>query len=375
MRGLKILGENEGKQMLLAEPVYPMIKDVLQPTLEKILHDIGFDYSYNASDLRYRVMWSGGWGDILLRSAENWRRWAGMNLCAFGIDEADLLKNSDAWMMGLSRLRDGNKLTGFASSTPEGFGWMWEKWEESAGEGYELIRGKTQDNKYLPTEFVDSLRQNYDDRLLRAYMLGEWVNLQKGQTYYNFSRERNVDERAIYNKDLPVAVGMDFNTDPCCCVLFQQYQEPPIIRVFDEISLSHSQGELLTERMANEIKMRYPDNAYIVVPDPAGKARSTSSRQSDHQILKACGMDVRADRRHPPVVDRVNCVNKRLESIVIHPKCKALIRDFEQVVNKEGTRDIDKTSNKLLTHMTDAFGYALVKFYPIQKTNVRAIMR
>ena len=44
-------------------------------------------------------------------------------------------------------------------------------------------------------------------------------------------------------------------------------------------------------------------------------------------------------------------------NMVIDPKCKGLIRDLEQVVNKEGTRDIDKTTNKELTHLSDALGY------------------
>ena len=122
------------------------------------------------------------------------------------------------------------------------------------------------------------------------------------------------------------------------------------------------------------LKEEYPNNQYIVVPDPAGKARSTNARRSDHQILRDEGLDVRSDRRHPPVVDRVNTVNKRLESIAIHPKCKSLIRDFEQVVNKDGTREIDKSNSKL-THMTDAFGYSLVRFYPLQQVNVRAMQR
>ena len=365
---------NAGFQCVIAEPVYPMVKDVLQPTLEKALHELGFGFDYSASDLRYRVLWKGGHGDILLRSAENWRRMAGLNLWGFFLDEADLMKDDSAWQMGLSRLRDGNVFTASACSTPEGYGWMWEKWEDQVGEGYELIRGKTQDNRFLPPEFIQSLKENYDSRLLQAYLYGKWINLQRGQTYYRFNREVNVDERVQYNKDMPIAVGMDFNTDPCCAVLFQQYTEAPFIRVFDEVSLSHSEGQLLTERVANEIKMRYPDNSYVVIPDPAGSARSTSGRRSDHTILRDCGMDVRADRRHPPVVDRVNCVNKRLDNIVIHPKCKNLIKDFEQVVNKEGTREIDK-SNKKLTHMTDAFGYALIKFYPLTKTNVRAMIR
>jgi len=138
LRAIRECGLNPGKQILLAEPVYPMVKDVLQPTLEKVLQDLGYNYNYSASDLKYRVFWENGWADILLRSAENYRRWAGLNLASFGLDEADLLKDDGAWKMGLSRLRDGNSLTGFVSTTPEGFGFVYEYWGNNPKEGYEL---------------------------------------------------------------------------------------------------------------------------------------------------------------------------------------------------------------------------------------------
>ena len=39
-------GRNPKKVILLAEPTYPMIRDVLQPTLEELLHELGFSYQY-----------------------------------------------------------------------------------------------------------------------------------------------------------------------------------------------------------------------------------------------------------------------------------------------------------------------------------------
>ena len=44
LKALAELGRNPNKTILLAEPVYPMIKDVLQPTLESILDDLKFKY-------------------------------------------------------------------------------------------------------------------------------------------------------------------------------------------------------------------------------------------------------------------------------------------------------------------------------------------
>ena len=107
LKGLLELGRNPGKIILLAEPVYPMVRDVLQPTLEKCLDELKFEYIYKAGESSYDIRWANGGGKIILRSAENWRRWAGLNLAGFGIDEACLLKDDSAWRMGISRLRDG----------------------------------------------------------------------------------------------------------------------------------------------------------------------------------------------------------------------------------------------------------------------------
>ena len=52
-----------------------------------------------------------------------------------------------------------------------------KKWEEVKKKDYLLIRGKTMDNKYLPQEFIDSLMENYDEKLVAEYMKGENIDI------------------------------------------------------------------------------------------------------------------------------------------------------------------------------------------------------
>lgn len=373
LRALKECGKNPGKRILIAEPTYPMVRDVLRPCLENALHEIGFAYEYSATEMRYRVKWKGGWADVLLRSAENYQRWAGLNLASFGIDEADQLKDDMPWKMGLSRLRDGNTLTGFVSTTPEGFKWVWSYWVDEPKPGYDIVKGKTSDNTKLPPAFIESLMQNYDERLQKAYLDGEFVNLQFGQTYYVFDRDKNVKD-VQYNPALPISVGMDFNVDPITAVLCQTYHDKPKVRVFDEVEIHHNSGhELMTERIAREIKRRYNNRQITVYPDPSGRARKTSSLFTDHDILRNEGFKVIAKRTAPAVIDRVNSTNKIMDSCIISPKCRGFIRDLEQTVNKEGTREIDK-SNKDLTHFSDGFGYFIDFEYPVRRPTTRTYM-
>ena len=366
--------KNAGKTILLAEPTYPMIRDVLQPTFETVLRQAGFDYDYSATATKYRVYWKQGWCDVIMRSCESAERWKGLNLAAGGIDEADQLKDDKAWKILLSRLRDGNTLTAFGSGTPEGFKFVYKYWGDNPKDGYKLIRGKTEDNTMLPEEFINSLKDNYDENLLKAYLNGEFVNLQQGATYYQFTRENNVKE-VKYNPNLPIKISMDFNVSPMAASVFQTYQQSPKVRVFDEVELHHGGGEeILTERMVQEIKAKYPNREYVAYPDPANQ-RHTSALHTDHDIFRQAGFRVFVKPKAPRVIDSVNAVNKACDdNLVIDPTCKGLIADLEQTVNKEGTREIDK-SNSQRTHYTDGMRYAIDFEYPIIKPLTGSINR
>jgi len=374
LKSLSEAAKNPGKTILLAEPTYPMIRDVLQPTFELVLRQAGFDYEYTATSTKYRVYWKNGWCDVIMRSCESYMRWAGLNLAAAGIDEADQLKDDRPWKMLLSRLRDGNTLTAFGSGTPEGFKFVYKYWGDNPGNGYKLIRGKTEDNIMLPEEFITSLKENYDENLLKAYLNGEFVNLQQGATYYQFTREENVKENK-YNPALPIRIAIDFNVSPMAASIFQTYQQSPYVRVFAELELHHGGGEeILTERMVQEIKSKYPNQKYIAYPDPANQ-RHTSALSTDHDLLRQGGFEVKVKHKAPRIVDSVNSVNKICEkNLIIDPSCKGLITDLEMTCNKEGTREIDK-SHKDRTHFSDGIRYAIDFEYPLIKPQFGSIPR
>ena len=170
---------------------------------------------------------------------------------------------------------------------------------------------------------------------------------------------------------------MDWNVSPLMSVLWQKHEDSPRIRVFDLIELHHSgEGDLLTERMCETIKQKYPRNKYIAYPDATGAARHSSARYSDIGLTKAAGFEVKVLHINPLVVNRVNAVNKALEGdIIIDPSCKALINDLERVTNLPNTREINKRENPELTHASDAFGYSVVWEFPAVKPKLWSVDR
>ena len=112
----------------------------------------------------------------------------------------------------------------------------------------------------------------------------------------------------------------------------------------------------------------YPNNRYYSYPDATGSGRHSSARFSDISIIRKNGFIVNVAHINPRVINRVNAVNNQFSknNIGIDKGCKLLIKDLEQVTNKEGTREIDK-SNKNLSHLSDAFGYFINWEYPVTK--------
>jgi hypothetical protein len=68
-------------------------------------------------------------------------------------------------------------------------------------------------------------------------------------------------------------------------------------------------------------------------------------------------------KSNPAVRERLALMNSKLgnaaglRTLLVDPRCKELIKDFEQVAYKEGSQVIDKERDLKRTHLSDALGY------------------
>ena len=354
-------------------PTYDLEEELfVQPFIE-LLDNMNCPYKYNQSKHRFTTPA----GNIKIYQLQKPQRIIGAELTFIGFDEFDVesWKNCDiAFKKAIGRMRGSENCEIYIVTSPEGFHYTHKIFVTDDNEDRHLVRGKTTDNTYLPEAYIKLLESNYDDQLLKAYRDGEFVNLSALSTYHSFNREKNVKE-AKYNSSKPIHIGQDFNTDPLCAVLWQEYHDKPNIRIFKTYSLSHAgEGDLLTERLCEQIKQDYPNNTYYSYPDATGKARHSSARYSDIDILRR-HFKVRVKHINPLVVNRVNAMNKALQdNMIIDPSCIDLINDLERVTNKPNTREIDK-SNKELSHLTDALGYSVIYNYPVSKPKLWSVER
>jgi hypothetical protein len=80
------------------------------------------------------------------------------------------------------------------------------------------------------------------------------------------------------------------------------------------------------------------------------------------------------------VRDRVAAVNARCETMdgrhhfTLDPSCKRLQSDLEQVTFADNG-DLDKKTNPLLTHISDALGYWVERDFPLYRREVIGLAR
>lgn len=366
---IKLTYINPGRLGLLGAPTYPMLREATQATLLEILdtNDIPYEYSKAENTLMMRDTGS----RIVFRPVDEFERLRGTNLAWFGLDELTYTME-EAWMRLEARLRDpkAEHLCGFAVWTPKGFDWVYRRFIGKKVPGYEVVLARAAENMHLLSktpDFYTRLQDSYDESFYRQEVLGEYLSLSGGSVYTAFSRAVHATKNLTWRPERALLWSLDFNVDPMCSVVAQI--EDGCALVLDEIWLRRA----TTADACAEFLRRYEKQRgrLKVYGDASGHSQQTTG-YSDYEIIRehlrvnsTIDVELLAAKSNPPVKDRVNLTNRQLKSasgdigLLVDPKCKELIADFEQVTYKNDTFEIDKNRDRMRTHMSDALGYLL----------------
>jgi len=365
---IKLSYVNAGRLGLVGAPTYPMLRDATQTTLRELLEDNGIPYElYKAENV---IVMKDTGSKILLRAVEEFERLRGTNLAWFGIDELTYVPE-EAWLRLEGRLRDprATRLCGFAVWTPKGQDWVYRRFIHARVAGYEAVIARPMENIHVLSQipdFYERLKQSYDEKFYRQEVLGEYLNMQDGLVYHAFRRDMHIREAKL-NPLLPLLWALDFNVDPMSSIIAQIVDGTAY--VLDEIVLSRASTQEACEEFCN----RFPSHQRgLVIYGDASGTRQHTSGTTDFQVIRDslrqtgyAHATYKIRRANPPVRDRVAKVNAKLLNaagevqLYVSPRCKELIRDFEEVGYKTGSSVIDKDRDHRRTHLSDALGYLI----------------
>jgi hypothetical protein len=363
---------NPGRIGVIGAPTYPMLRDVTQICLLDILDSNSIPYDLNKATQTLTMADTGS--RILFRSLSDAEHLRGTNLAWFGIDELTYT-DEKSWLMLEGRLRDPKavKLGGFAAWTPNGHDWVYRKFINKPVEGYRAVIARPAENTFLlegTPDFYERLKRSYDEMFYRQEVLGEYLNANLHRVYRAFTPEDNTKPLWV-REHLPLLWALDFNVDPMSSVVAQL--DGNKVYVLDEIVLRRSS----TAEACAEFVRRFGNvrRDVTIYGDASGHHRQTTG-SSDYSIIRNyfdqmpyTRADYRTPKVNPSVRDRISLVNSRLKNaegktrLWVDPKCKELIRDFEEVSYRGDTSDIDKHKDPSRTHLSDALGYLLWNIY------------
>ncbi len=346
-----------GERRWFITPTYRQGKMIVFPVLRQMFN--GFSGAkLNESEMS--VVFENG-AELAVKGADNEHNLRGVELTKAVMDEMAYIK-PHVWeeiIMPMLATTQGEVLF---IGTPSGYDMMYELYIKGQAEpDWRSWRFKTIEGGFVPKEEIERAKRTMDEVVFRQEFEGSFETT-GNRAAYNFTRETH----CIRTKELSNELwwGVDFNVDYMTATLACQYTDGTI-HFFDEIRLKNSN----TEELSLAMKKIAPD--IKVYPDPAGKARSTTSRRSDHQILRDHGFMIRAKKSHPSHVDRLNALNRKLKDaegnvgMTVDPSCVYLVKDLEQC-QRDKRGGLDKSQIEL-THALDACSYAIAHKFPIRR--------
>jgi len=334
-------------------PTYRQGKMIAFPVLRQIFRGRA---KINESELKVTLP---NGAEICIKGADNEDSLRGAGLNRVVLDEYAMFK-SHVWQEIVLPMLATTQGDAMFIGTPDGYNSLYDLYLKGQSDPewmswqYTTIEGG-----FVADDEIDRLKSNMDGRLYRQEMEASFETT-GNRAAYNFDRDVNVRKAEGLTSER--FIGMDMNVDYMSAVIACVYTDGTI-HYYDEIRQSNSN----TEAMSREMRKRW--GLHPIFPDPAGKARSTTSNRSDHQILKDNGFQVIARVAHPTQKDRLSALNRMLldakdrVKMTIDPSCIYLIKDLEQV-QRDKKGGIDK-SNPELSHMLDACSYYIEYKHPI----------
>ena len=378
---------------LVGAQTYTLLRDTTLKQYFEHLDNMGFVEGYHYEYLKSEeILKFKNGSEILFRHLQEPNKLKSLNLAFVELEEMSDTPESTFKML-ISRLRqtikpewekNGFKYRLFGHTNPESSkGWIYKYFVEEKPDNYRLIQAPTTQNKFLEPDYVESMKELYDEEYYRINVLGEFGDYTSGLIVKNFSNE-NIKE-LHYQPDLPLHLTFDFNVDPMSCIL--AHVAGGKVFYFDEFILENT----TTQGTMDEVLKKYPAHKtdIIINGDASGDNRSTQSEVSNYVIIRNAlkrhypNNKIRFDLRpyNPPIKNRIASFNAMIcnhngeRKIFIDKRCKWLLYNIYNLKYKVGSDVVDvptysqiKTENNLkyLEHPFDSASYLVEYYFPIR---------
>jgi hypothetical protein len=172
---------------------------------------------------------------------------------------------------------------------------------KKSGTGFVLIRGRTEDNPFLPASMIRDMKKMYSQEEKRVFMDGEFLAIAKGRVLGDFSWERNYLNYDLDTELQPgetVYIGMDFNVS---------YNRASAYVVRERVIYCIKYYDFANPQDAPSVfRHDFPEQRILWIPDVTIK----DSFPQFARELRKYGIQIIYRKKNPLVEDTVFLVNK-----------------------------------------------------------------
>lgn len=353
-------------------PSYRMAKQIMWPELVESIPR-AWVKKYNETILTITLV---NGTKIELKGADNPDSLRGVGIHYLVMDEVQDI-DPEAWTKVLRPTLASTGGHALFIGTPKAYNFLHQLWslgQKEEARAWQSWQFPTITSPFIPLEEIEAAREDMDEKSFKQEFEASFETM-SGRVYHAFDRKVHAKRELAFDPTLPIWIGQDFNIDPMSSVVFQKQRNGELWAI-DEIVLPSSN----TYELCDELERRYWRylDQITIYPDPAGAYRGHQRGESDLDIFRERGFKRQKYRRkHPPVADRVNAVNRLLMSangtvkMYVDPRCKHFINALEQTLYVPGSREVDKKAG--VEHAADAGGYCIEFEFPTRKIEILGV--
>lgn len=259
--------------------------------------------------------------------------------------------------------------------------WWWRMMEKIDGEnGWAVF--KQPSGRSPEAENIENLPEGYYDTtglsedFIKVYIDGLYGMSRAGVPVYDKTFKSDLHEdrtlAPVPFASTPIIIGMDFGRTPACAI--GQVQGGGRVALLDELTSFNMGLEVFIREKLRPLlnSSKYMGAKFVVIGDPAGRAKSSISEENSFDTLKRYGFTAFPASTNDPDA-RIRAVERGLLELVegvpafrINPDtCPMLTRGFQygyvykEVKNSDGVLKVEPHKNEF-SHPHDALQYLML---------------
>ena len=321
---------------------------------------------------------------IYFRTVSNPDQFRSYNLGFVEFEEGSLI-GEDAFIILLTRLRQPIRqewdkhfhYNFFIHSNPGGMrGWIYKRFinPKTREPSYRYVTASTRENTFLHAGYIEIMEQAFSKDQIQELVEGKDVDYDNTVAFPDFN-EFNIRDDIPYNPKEPLILTCDFNYNPMCWYLVQNYNDTWY--VLKEIVINNiTTAECC--KYAQQAIDEYGTKSFIIMGDSHGKDQKTNG--SDYGIMlayfqkKGYTVTTRLQKANPPIKERLAVLRglirnaKGTRRLFVNANCKILLYNFDACRNNLSNgglkcptdAEIQKDNNlRYLIHPIDAISYPM----------------